>query len=160
MFGERHLRHTGILSEILQRGSHALIAVQGRAGCKGGPGRWGRCCQATARKIAPSIHLPAARATPAPENKGIDNWREREANLRKRAENTETCMRVAGYSVTAECSVPLKTYENCMKIADELMRGPSGRLYRDADWSRICLDNEWDVRTQERLSVPCYQPGS
>jgi hypothetical protein len=65
-------------------------------------------------------------------------------------------MRVAGYSVTAECSVPLKTYESC----DELMRGPSGRLYHDVDWNRVCLDNEWDVRTQERLSANCYQSGS
>jgi hypothetical protein len=112
-----------------------------------------------ARDLA-RCELEVERLYPAPENKGIDNWREREANLRKRAENTETCMRVAGYSVTAECSVPLKTYENCMKIADELMRGPSGRLYHDTDWSRICLDNEWDVRTQERLSANCYQSGS
>jgi hypothetical protein len=38
-----------------------------------------------------------------------------------------------------------------MKIADKLMRGPTGSQYRDADWNRICLDNEWDVQTQERL---------
>jgi hypothetical protein len=68
-------------------------------------------------------------------------------------------MRAAGYGVTAECSAPLKTYESCMKIADKLMRGPTGSQYRDADWNRICLDNEWDVRTQERLSADCYQSG-
>jgi len=97
--------------------------------------------------------LEAEHLYPAPNNKGFENWPERQANLRKRAENTETCMRAAGYSVTAECSAPLKTYESCMKIADELMHGPSGNLYRDTDWNRICLDNEWDVRTQERLSA-------
>jgi hypothetical protein len=47
-----------------------------------------------------------------------------------------------------------------MKIADEVMRSPSGNQYRDADWNRICLDNEWDVRTQKRLSASCYQFGS
>ena len=55
---------------------------------------------------------------------------------------------------------PLKTYESFMKIADELMHGPSGNLYRDTNWNRICLDNEWDVRTQERLSANCYQSDS
>ena len=45
-----------------------------------------------------------------------------------------------------------------MKIADELMHGPSGNLYRDTDWNRICLDNEWDVRTQERLSAIAISP--
>jgi hypothetical protein len=69
-------------------------------------------------------------------------------------------MRTAGYSVTAECSAPLKTYESCMKIADQIKRGPSGNQYRDADWNKICLDDEWDVRTQKRLSVDCYQSGS
>ena len=69
-------------------------------------------------------------------------------------------MRAAGYSVTAECAAPLKTYESCMKIADEIMRGPSRSQYHDADWNRICLDNEWDVRTQERLSASCYQSRS
>lgn len=104
--------------------------------------------------------LEAERLYPPPANKGLENWPERQANLQKRAEHTETCMRAAGYSLTAECSVPLKTYESCMKIADELMRGPNGRQYHDADWNRICLDNEWDVRTQERLLASCYQPGS
>jgi hypothetical protein len=69
-------------------------------------------------------------------------------------------MRAAGYSVTAECSVPLKTYETCMKIADGLMHGPNASQYRGADWNRICLDNEWDVQAQERLSANCYQFGS
>jgi hypothetical protein len=53
--------------------------------------------------------LEAKHLYPAPNNKGFENWPERQANLRKRAENTETCMRAAGYSVTAECSAPLKT---------------------------------------------------
>jgi hypothetical protein len=35
------------------------------------------------------------------------------------------------------------------------MRGPRRSLYHDADWNEICLDNEWDVRTQERLSASC-----
>ena len=48
-----------------------------------------------------------------------------------------------------------KTYESCMKIADEIMRGPSANQHRDADWNRICLDNEWDVQTQMRLSADC-----
>ena len=47
-----------------------------------------------------------------------------------------------------------------MKIADELMRGPNANQYRDADWNRICLDNEWDVQPQKRLSADCYQSGS
>jgi hypothetical protein len=68
-------------------------------------------------------------------------------------------MQAAGHSVTAECSAPFKTYESCMKIADQIMRGPSANQYRDADWNRICLDNEWDVRTQKRLSADCYQSG-
>jgi hypothetical protein len=101
--------------------------------------------------------LEAERLFPAPHNKGVQNWPERAANLQKRAENIEACMRAAGYSITAECSVPLRTYESCMKIADKLMRGPTASQYRDADWNRICLDNEWDVRTQERLSADCYQ---
>ena len=104
--------------------------------------------------------LEAERLYPAPLNKGVQNWPERAANLQKRAENIETCMRVAGYSLTAECSAPLKTYESCMKIADEIMRGPSRSQYHDADWNKICLDNEWDVRTQERLSASCYQSRS
>ena len=97
---------------------------------------------------------------PAPPNKGAQNWAERAANLQKRAEGIEKCMWAAGYSVTAECSAPLKTYENCMKIADEVMRGPNASQYRDADWNKICLDNEWDVRTQKRLSADCYQSSS
>jgi len=104
--------------------------------------------------------LEADRLYPAPPNKGIENWQERATTLQKRAEYTEPCMRAAGYSLTAECSIPLKTYETCMKIADELKRGPSGSLYRDADWNKTCLDNEWDVRTQERLSANCYQSSS
>jgi len=47
-----------------------------------------------------------------------------------------------------------------MKIADKLMRGPAGSQYRDTDWNKICLDNEWDVRTQQLLSADCYQSGS
>ena len=101
--------------------------------------------------------LEAERLYPAPPNKGAQNWADRAANLQKRAENIETCMRAAGYRVTAECSAPLKTYESCMKIADEVMRGPSRSQYHDVDWNKICLDNEWDVRTQERLSASCYQ---
>jgi hypothetical protein len=104
--------------------------------------------------------LEAERLHPPPPNKGVQNWPERAASLQKRSENIETCMRRAGYSITAECSAPLKTYEGCMKIAEKLMRGPSGSQYRDANWNRICLDNEWDVRTQERLSADCYQSGS
>src|SRR5271166_5905684 len=82
--------------------------------------------------------LEAQRLFPAPSNKGAQNWADRAANLQKRAETVETCMRAAGYSVIAECSAPLKTYESCMKIADEVMRSPSGNQYRDADWNRIC----------------------
>jgi len=104
--------------------------------------------------------LEAQRVIPAPLNKGAQNWAERGANLQKRAENVERCMRAAGYRTTTECSAPLKTYESCMKIADEIMRGPSASQYRDADWNRICLDNEWDVRTQKRLSADCYQSSS
>jgi hypothetical protein len=103
--------------------------------------------------------LEAERQYPAAPDKGAQNWTDRAANLPKRAEGVETCMRAAGYSVTAECSAPLKTYESCMKIADQIMRGPSANQYRDADWNRICLDNEWDVRTQKRLLVDCYQSG-
>ena len=101
--------------------------------------------------------LEAERLNPAPPTKGVQDWPEWAANLQKRAENVETCMRAAGYSLTAECSAPLKTYESRMKIADEVMRGPSRSQYHDADWNKICLDNEWDVRTQERLSASCYQ---
>jgi hypothetical protein len=104
--------------------------------------------------------LEAERLYPPPPNKGVQNWPERATNLQKRTESIETCMRAAGYTVAAECSIPLKTYEGCMKIAEKLMRGPSGSQYRDTDWNRICLDNEWDVRTQERLSADCYQSGS
>ena len=104
--------------------------------------------------------LEAERSYPVPSNKGAQNSPERAANLQRQAENIQTCMRRAGYSVTAECSVPLKTYESCMKIADKLMRGPAGSQYRDTDWNRICLDNEWDVRTQQLLSADCYQSGS
>jgi hypothetical protein len=103
--------------------------------------------------------LEAESLYPAPPNKGAQNWADRTANLQQRSENIETCMRAAGYRVTAECSAPLKTYESCMKIADEIMRGPSRNLYRDTDWNKICLDNEWDVRTQERLSASCYRSG-
>jgi hypothetical protein len=70
--------------------------------------------------------LEAEHLYPGPPNKGAQNWAERAANLQKRAENIETCMRAAGYRVTAECSAPLKTYESCMKIADEIMRGLVG----------------------------------
>ena len=109
----------------------------------------------------PARCQPAAeRLYPVPLNKGTQNWADRAANLQKRAENIETCMRAAGYTLTAQCSTPLKTYESCMKIAGKLKRGPTGSQYRDADWNRICLDNEWDVRTQERLSADCYQSGS
>jgi hypothetical protein len=59
--------------------------------------------------------LEAERLYPAPHNKGAQNWPERAANLQKRAENIETCMRAAGYRITADCSAPLKTYESCMK---------------------------------------------
>jgi hypothetical protein len=104
--------------------------------------------------------LEAERLYPIPPNKGSQNWTDRAAKLEKRAEGIEACMRAAGYSVTAECSAPLKTYESCMKIADQITRGPSGNQYRDADWNRICLDNEWDVRTQKRLLADCYQSGS
>jgi hypothetical protein len=103
--------------------------------------------------------LEAERPFPAPSNKGGKNWADRAANLQKRAENVEACMRAAGYRVTAECSAPLKTYESCMKIGDDIMRGPSANQYRDADWNRICLDNEWDVRTQKRLlALPSSSP--
>jgi hypothetical protein len=97
--------------------------------------------------------LEAERLYPAPLTKSVQNSPEWAANLQKRAENVETCMRAAGYSLTPECSAPLKTYESCMKIADEVMRGPSHSQYQDGDWNKICLDNEWDVRTQERLSA-------
>jgi hypothetical protein len=51
----------------------------------------------------------AKRLYPAPPIKDVQNWPEWAANLQKRAENVETCMRAAGYSLTAECSAPLKT---------------------------------------------------
>ena len=53
--------------------------------------------------------LEAERLIPPPHNKGAQNWPARADNLQKRAESIETCMRAAGYSVTAECSAPLKT---------------------------------------------------
>jgi len=46
--------------------------------------------------------LEAERLYPAPSNKGAQNWPERAANLQKRAEKFETCMRKAGYSVTPQ----------------------------------------------------------
>jgi hypothetical protein len=101
--------------------------------------------------------LEAERSFPTPSNKGAQNWADRAANLQKRAESVETCMRTAGYKATSECSAPLKIYESCMKIADDIMHGPKASQYRDADWNKICLDNEWDVRTQKRLSADCYQ---
>ena len=45
-----------------------------------------------------------------------------------------------------------------MKIADKLMRGPTGSQYRDADWNRICLDNEWDVRTRSGYRLIAISP--
>ena len=39
--------------------------------------------------------LEAERLYPAPHNKDAQNWPERAANLQKRAENIETCMRAA-----------------------------------------------------------------
>jgi hypothetical protein len=81
-----------------------------------------------------SVGRPTSALAADPHNKGVQNWPERAANLQKRSENIETCMRRAGYRVTAEWSAPLKTYESCMKIADKLMRGPTGSEYRDADW--------------------------
>jgi len=56
-----------IVSEILQRGSHAFIAQQGRAGFAGDPGCWRHRCQATTRRIAPSIrpNLISGRDRPA-----------------------------------------------------------------------------------------------
>jgi hypothetical protein len=54
--------------------------------------------------------LEAQRLFPAPPNKGARNWADRAANLQKRAENIETCMRTAGYRVTAECSVSAKSH--------------------------------------------------
>jgi hypothetical protein len=104
--------------------------------------------------------LEAGRSFPAPPNKGTQNWADRAANVQKRAENVETCMRSAGYKLTSECSAPLTTYESCMKIADEIMHSATASQYRDADWNKICLDNEWDVRTQKRLSADCYQSSS
>ena len=52
--------------------------------------------------------LEAERLYPAPHNKGAQNWPERGANLQKRAENIETCMRAAGYRVTADVPRPLR----------------------------------------------------
>jgi hypothetical protein len=99
----------------------------------------------------------AERLLPSPTAKAPQNGTDRAVNLQKQAEWVETCMRAAGYSVTSECSAPLKTYEGCLKIAEQIMRGPARDQYRNADWNKICLDNEWDVRTQKRLSADCYQ---
>jgi hypothetical protein len=104
--------------------------------------------------------IEAAQSFPAPPNKGAQNWVDRAANLQKRGEDVETCMRRTGYKVTSECSTPLKTYESCMKIGDEIVRGSSASQYRDAGWNKSCLDNEWDVRTQKRFSADCYQSSS
>src|SRR5271167_3459520 len=46
---------TRILPEILQRGSHALIAEQGRTNSAGGPDRWRHHCQAAPGRIASSV---------------------------------------------------------------------------------------------------------
>jgi hypothetical protein len=104
--------------------------------------------------------LEAERLYPTPPDKGAKNWAVRAANLQKRAEGIETCIWTARYSAITECSAPLKTYESCMKIADQIMHSASANQYRDADWDRICLDNERDVRTLKRLSADCYQSGS
>ncbi|HUN99368.1 MAG TPA: hypothetical protein VMU69_24450 [Bradyrhizobium sp.] len=104
--------------------------------------------------------LEAERLFPFPPAKAPQNWSDRAVNLQKQAERVETCMRAAGYTVTAECSMPLKTYEGCLKIADQIMHSPAENQYRNADWNKICLDNEWDVRTQKRLSADCYQSGN
>jgi hypothetical protein len=74
--------------------------------------------------------LEAGRSFPAQPNKGAQNWADRAANLQKRAESVETCMRAAGYKVTSECSAPLKTYESCLKIGSEVMHGPNASQYR------------------------------
>jgi hypothetical protein len=50
--------------------------------------------------------LEAQRLYPVLPNKGAENWADRSANLLKRADNIETCMRAAGYTLTAECSAP------------------------------------------------------
>ena len=42
--------------------------------------------------------IEAERLYPAPPNKGAQNWADRAANVQKRAENIETCMRAAGPS--------------------------------------------------------------
>jgi hypothetical protein len=60
--------------------------------------------------------LEAEHLYPIPPNKGGQNWPDRAANLQKRAEGIETCMRAAGYRVTAECSAPLKTYEQRRRL--------------------------------------------
>jgi hypothetical protein len=59
--------------------------------------------------------LEAERLYPAPPNKGAQNWADRTANLQKRAENIEACMREAGYSVHAECSAS----ENLRKLYED-----------------------------------------
>ena len=46
--------------------------------------------------------LEAERLYPVPHNKGVQNWPERAANLQKRAENIETCMRAAGSTKVPE----------------------------------------------------------
>ena len=63
------------------------------------------------------------------QTKALKIGRTGAANLQKHAQDVETCMRAAGYRITGECSAPLvKTYESCMKIADEVMRGPEVAL--------------------------------
>ena len=47
--------------------------------------------------------LEAERLFPPPHNKSTQNWPVRAANLQKRAENIETCMRAAGYGVCRKC---------------------------------------------------------
>ena len=79
----------------------------------------------------------AERSLPSLPDKGGQNWASRAASLQKRAEQVETCMRAAGYGVTIECSAPLKTFESCLKIADQITRAPGGDQYRNADWNRI-----------------------
>ena len=51
-------------------------------------------CGTPVKKLA-RCELEAERLYPAPHNKGAQNWPERAANLQKRAENIETCMRAA-----------------------------------------------------------------
>jgi hypothetical protein len=60
-----------------------------------------------ARELA-RCELEAERLYPAPDNKSIENWPERAANLQKRAEYTEPCMRAAGYSSRQNVLFPLR----------------------------------------------------